>query len=55
MKTQNLEKSIKERMFLMRKDQREFLSNQYPELINDMRTRPLEMPGEFKVKPIDAT
>jgi hypothetical protein len=48
MKRQNLEKSIKERMQLMRKDQKQFLSKQYPELANDLGTRPLDMLDELR-------
>ena len=48
MKRQNLEKSIKERMQLMRKDQKQFLSKQYPELANDLGPRPLDMLDELR-------
>jgi hypothetical protein len=48
MKRQNLEQSIKQRILLLRKDQKQFLTNQYPELANDSSTRPLDIPGEVK-------
>lgn len=52
MRRQNLERQIKERIRLMRKDQMHFLSLQYPELINDLRTRPLDLdilPNELTI------
>ena len=50
MKRQNLEQSIKERVLLLRKDQKAFLQNEYPELTVDLSTRPLDIPGEIGKK-----
>jgi hypothetical protein len=48
MKIKKVEQSIKQRMQMLRKEQRQFLKNQYPELVRDLATRPLDLEVDFE-------
>ena len=55
MQTKKVESSIKQRMQLLKKDYKQFLKNQYPELISSLATRFLDLDyenelGDFRMK-----